>query len=959
MGEYGDLSDQERRKLYRDFSQAAKEIKVDGQAAAAAQLPEPEAGREGRKAAETGDERKAAERILFERRTRKRPSYSVRLRIESYAYSEGFEISGINQFLTSLFSFLWPNRDRVSSGFLKSLVLDSAVRGDPEGYSLIRALLEMQKLSQNLLSGGGYLRRDSDSSYNLRGELTRDLLNWEPAGYRLMTGFQQVPPWLLEALEAIRSRYEQQKRVDVFELGDVVKGVYRITLSVQADSEMLNQRIKSAGELIKGLYKRIYTNEEKVQQVCMRIDHQVNDFLACYSRLKWFAGQLYPALLKMLNLFRPQTEVASILGDIYSFIGLDKKEVLVLHPELDLDERRSPKDASPRPAAPPETEAPQQQEQIEEVQEPPFDFNEEFRGILTILDYAFPGCRARLIGEGDYSIALWFHQRIFSHRDHRSPVLSRKLGLPDLLSKISQRDPLAAVIVLYELIAGMLESLNPERIVELVDPLRGRGTRSTASFTEILRQWLGTREELLLRYLQELDFFEKESSLRGEDVQSRFLNTSVARKTIETINQIRNHIIRGYGHVALSLDRREYFRCPPLYSLTRDLHKLLAELVVDREQLNSGNPIVEQRFEWEDLIELQAGPLMNQIHSYIEALPEDRKILESPRGEYNRVFLEILFGLTEILDFLLTDQRSLLREAGAGVFFAGSEEARIRKEIENDRTPLRVDLKKDFEEIDRLTGLFSKNEYLRFMPALFQSSRQADQPLSLMVMDLDRFKAINDTRGHDFGDEILKLAAQVILSAGREEDQAVRFGGDELLVVVKADAAAALAQAERIRKSYFELLNERFAVELEEVPLLMAQKELAEKKKNDPQYRGGIEDFLERWKGKAPGTLSIGVAQGLGKQLKAPCQDEKELFRRADKILYLAKDSGGNRCAAMLDVLEIPLTASEYKDFLQYLEQIPTAERAEAAKRFIDLRLANDQAPLFWNYPYEKYLQDS
>jgi len=954
MGEYGNLSDQERRKLYRDFSRAAKEIKVDGdfrQPAADRGTPGP--GAPGPGAPEPGaperETRESAERFLFHRRRRKRPSYSVRLKIESYAYSEGFEISGIRQFLASLFSFLWPNRDPVPRGFLKSLVLDSAKRGDPEGYSLIHTLMELQKLVENLLGGGGFLRRMSDSGYNLKGDLTRDLLNWEPAGYRLMMSFQKIPPRLLEALEFLRSRFEQQKNVDVFELTDVVKGVYRITLGVQADPDVLQQRVRSAGELVKGLYKRVYTNEEKIQQVCTRIDHQIADFLACYTRLKWFAGQLYPALLKMLNLFRTQAEVASILENIYAFVGLDSKEVLILRESMTLTPSRERR--------PPERTIGEREE--ESPEEPDFDFNEEFRGILTILDYAFPGCRAQHIWEGDYSILLWFQQKIFSHRDYRGPVVSRRLDFMDLLWKISRYDPLAPVIVLHELIGQMLDSLSPDALTALVDPLRGRKSLSADLFSELRRQWRASREEVLLRYLKEVDYFEKELSLREKEGESRFLSSTIARKTIETINQIRNHIIRGYGHVALSLDRKEYFRCRPLYAVTKDLHEFLGELVIRRDQLNTNNPIVHQRFDREDLVERQPGPVMNQIHSYIEALPEEKRILKTAWGEYNRVFLEILFGFIEILDFLLNDERSRLREAGAEVLFASTEERRIYREIENDQTPLRVDLKKDFEEIDRLTGLFSKNEYLRFMPVLFQNSRQGERPLSLMVMDLDRFKAINDTLGHDFGDEILKLAAEVILSSGREEDLAVRFGGDELLVAVKGDVAAALGQAARIRSRYYELLKERFAERLKEIPLLMAQKELAEKKKADPTYRGGIEDFLERWKGRGLGTLSIGVAQGLGKKLKVPCADEKELFRRADKILYLAKDSGGNRSVAMFDVFEIPLTAKEYSDFVQYLENIPTAERPEAARRFVDLRLANNQAPLFWNYPYQKYLQDS
>ena len=968
MGEYGNLSDQERRKLYRDFSRAAKEIKVDGDLRSPGDgrgTPPPgaaEPGAAGMARRDQRETREAAERFLFHRRRRKRPSYSIRLKIESYAYSEGFEISGIRQFLSSLFSFLWPNRDPVPARFLKSLVLDSAHRGDPEGYSLIHTLLELQKLVENLLAGGGFLRRISDSGYNLKGDLTRDLLNWEPAGYRLMMSFQKIPPRLFEVLESLRSRFEQQKNVDVFELIDVVKGVYRITLAVQADPDVLEERIRSAGELIKGLYKRVYSNEEKIQQVCTRIDHQIGDFLACYTRLKWFAGQLYPALLKMLNRFRTQAEVASILENIYAFVGLDKREVLVLREALNMTSSRGRRQSAPsRQTAEGEEESPREEqeepEELEEPKKPIFDFNEEFRGILTILDYAFPGCRAQHIWEGDYSILLWFQQKIFSHRDYRGPVVSRRLDFIDLLWKINRLDPLAPVIVLHELIGQMLESLNSEALVELADPLRSQRSRAADLFSELRRQWRAAREEALLRYLKEVDYFEKELSLREKEVESRFLNSTIARKTIETINQIRNHIIRGYGHVALSLDRKEYFRCRPLYAVIKDLHEYLGGLVIRRDQLD--NPIVHQRFDREDLVERQPGPLMNQIHSYIEALPEEKRILKTRWGEYNRVFLEILLGFTEMLDFLLNDQESRLREAGAEVLFASTEERRIYKEIEDDQTPLRVDLKKDFEEIDRLTGLFSKNEYLRFMPTLFQNSRQAGQPLSLMVMDLDRFKAINDALGHDFGDEILKLAAEVILSSGREEDLAVRFGGDELLVALKGDVAVALVQAARIRSRYHELLKERFSERLKEIPLLMAQKELADKKKADPAYRGGIEDFLERWKGRGLGTLSIGVAQGLGKKLKAPCADEKELFRRADKILYLAKDSGGNRSVAMFDILEIPLTAKEYSDFVQYLENVTAPERAEAARRFLDLRLANDQAPLFWNYPYQKYLQDA
>ncbi len=958
MEDYRDLSDQERRKLYRQFSEAIKEIRVNGG-------PEPEAPEAAGNSVEAvsgRSESSRAERLLFARRSRKRPRYAVRLRIESYAYGEGFEISGLRQFFASLLGFLWPSRDRISVSFAKALVQDSAYRGDPDGYSLIRTLLELKKSSESLLKGGLFLRRDSDRRFNLRTELARDLLNWEPAGYRLLASFQKPAPRLMEALEYIRTRFERQNGVNVFDLVEVVKGVYRITLGIQAESQSLEERILSIGELIKGMYKRVYTDPDRIRQVCARIDHQLADFLVCYTRLKWFAQQLYPALLKMLNMFCKQEDVGTILADIYSFVGLDAKDVLVLQSPHDSPpaalEGKIPAGRQSGQTRPAGTEQEKQpvREGIEE--EPAFDFNEEFRGILTILDYAFPGSRLQRIAEGDYSSLLWFHQRIFSQREYRGPLISRRRDFNDLLWKMSFRDPLAPVIVFHELIGQMLDSLNSDSLVELADPLRGRGPRTREVFMEILRQWGLSREELLLRYLQEVDYLEKEISLRGREMQVRFLNSAAGRKTIETVNQIRNHVIRGYGHVALIVNREEYFRCRPLYRIAKELHELLGELIVERDQLSAGNPIARQRLERGDLFEPRPGPLLNQIRSYIEALPEAKRILDDPQAEANRLYLEILFALTEAFQFLLNDPKSPLKVRGAEVPVAGSEEKAVRAEIDADKTPLRVDLKKDFEEVDRLTGLCSKNEYLRIMPGLFRRSRQNENPLSLLIMDLDRFKAINDTRGHDFGDEILKLAAEVVLSSAREEDLAVRFGGDELLVVVKGAAAAALGQAERIRGRYHELLRERFEQQLQEIPALMARKELAEKQKADPHYERGLQDFQEQWEQRALGTLSIGVAQGLGRKLPRPCQDEKELFRRADRMLYLAKDMGGDRVVAMIDELEVPLSWQEYSDYLEYLAQIPEAKRSERAKLYVDLRLAHDQALSFWNYPYQQYVEE-
>ncbi|MBN1837074.1 MAG: hypothetical protein JW820_14560, partial [Spirochaetales bacterium] len=142
MGKYDGLSDQERRKLYRDLSRAASEIRV-GEDRAAGPV-------EGTGSREDRDAERRQERGGWERRFR-RPRYGLRLRIDSYAYAEGFAVTGARQYLGSLFSFLWPRRDRVNPRFVRELVLDDPHRADPSGYGLAKTLEELQRSAAALL----------------------------------------------------------------------------------------------------------------------------------------------------------------------------------------------------------------------------------------------------------------------------------------------------------------------------------------------------------------------------------------------------------------------------------------------------------------------------------------------------------------------------------------------------------------------------------------------------------------------------------------------------------------------------------------------------------------------------------------------------------------------------------------------------------------------------------------
>ncbi len=109
---------------------------------------------------------------------------------------------------------------------------------------------------------------------------------------------------------------------------------------------------------------------------------------------------------------------------------------------------------------------------------------------------------------------------------------------------------------------------------------------------------------------------------------------------------------------------------------------------------------------------------------------------------------------------------------------------------------------------DELTGLFNRRYFNEQMPNLLRKSRSTEQPLTLMLIDLDRFKAINDNYGHEAGDMALVYFSDVLKHGVKQDDLVIRLGGDEFVVVLtKTDISGALA----IKRRLAEALNEKRA----------------------------------------------------------------------------------------------------------------------------------------------------
>ncbi|HEY5079885.1 MAG TPA: GGDEF domain-containing response regulator [Opitutaceae bacterium] len=159
---------------------------------------------------------------------------------------------------------------------------------------------------------------------------------------------------------------------------------------------------------------------------------------------------------------------------------------------------------------------------------------------------------------------------------------------------------------------------------------------------------------------------------------------------------------------------------------------------------------------------------------------------------------------------------------------------------------------------DELTGLANRREYDRILEEEEDRAKRFGQPLSLVVIDIDRFKLVNDTHGHGAGDAVLREAALRIAGTIRSVDRAARIGGEEFaLILVQTDRAAAMEVANRA---------------------------IASVSKNPIAAGEGIS--LEV-------TASAGVAE-----LPADAASAGELFAEADRALYAAKARGRNMAVA-------------------------------------------------------------
>lgn len=219
-------------------------------------------------------------------------------------------------------------------------------------------------------------------------------------------------------------------------------------------------------------------------------------------------------------------------------------------------------------------------------------------------------------------------------------------------------------------------------------------------------------------------------------------------------------------------------------------------------------------------------------------------ILLTARGHQTEIVQGLEAGADDYITkpFDLQELKARLR--------AGRRILELHEQLVSAREELRIQANHD-----SLTGLLNRMAILAVLDKECARSRREGRPVSVMMADLDHFKKVNDTHGHQAGDAVLRETARKMLESVRTYDSVGRVGGEEFIVVAPGcDLQAAMEQADRLRQCVATQV-----VKVGEIAI--------------------------------PTTMSVGVAAS------ADAPQAEQLLHAADEALYLAKNSGRNKVA--------------------------------------------------------------
>jgi diguanylate cyclase (GGDEF)-like protein len=771
----------------------------------------------------------------------------LRRKINRWAFARGFKMARLSEIVNDLLGIFDKSRkDYASREFLKLL---GERRGflvaNPFDYSLIDTVDALRYSSRRLLGGGLPARRimDRERARNVEQEVRRSLGVREPFALELFGPFCEPSEMLRRSLEYVWASLKADLRVEVSALARVVKEAYRMILITEGiEAETL--------DALFDVVKEVNLVHDKRANALAELSDAETLFRAAFQDLAVFKHELYPALLKMIASFYEEDEDTPLKkSKIFAFLDLRDENILTY-------EGFQQRLAEMREKALRE----QKEKELERLEQEKLEkFSYRFEGTLATLSALFPDSGIERVEQGEF-VLPYFMNRVFS----RHPILQRRTADLEILAS---GDVMSLIIIVHMIVDDLLDSVDGYRM-ETILARDGLGT-VVASLRDDWKDAYGT---LFEPYLDEIHELSMETS--GDPRYVKIFRESLRARSIEErANRLRNHAIKNFGHL---LAERDISDAPELFELAERLNQLLSEIgdTINPDLIDAEDPLRMKLAE--DLgsapvvdfaARSQVGspdyrPVTRQVRRYVEA--RYRRASSQIAAIAQVVFFDVFRGIADLYCYLLNDRKSFVAQSSHAMAVAAEEEKRvwIREKEERGRDSLLMlqnRLTEDFpgQFVDILTGLKNKNYFLSELPRRMDKLRAEGKPLTLLMIDIDHFKWVNDELGHPDGDEVLKETAAMILDNIREGDLAVRYGGEEILLAIPSDLHTGIVMAERLRFTQEQNLQLKGA--------FIGVKLISDERK------------------EPCGTLSIGVADAGG------IADMNEGVQRADGALYAAK----------------------------------------------------------------------
>jgi diguanylate cyclase (GGDEF)-like protein len=208
-----------------------------------------------------------------------------------------------------------------------------------------------------------------------------------------------------------------------------------------------------------------------------------------------------------------------------------------------------------------------------------------------------------------------------------------------------------------------------------------------------------------------------------------------------------------------------------VHSAASELHEAQGDAAAALVQLRQCQQLQWQRAQWASRARYQAAALQTELirlHHRLEENDERRRATERARAELEAMNQKLSQTVQEVQALQLALQRQATR--------------------------------------DELTGLYNRRHLNDTLPGLMAQAQRQQQPLAVVLIDLDHFKAINDTHGHPAGDTLLAAFGQMLAARARKSDTACRYGGEEFCLLLPRTTAAA---ARRLTQALLRLWREQ------------------------------------------------------------------------------------------------------------------------------------------------------